>query len=200
MQFLLDNLTASIIAATMFMMMLSVNVRTQQSLTETTAFYAVTAQTESFTQILRRDMQGIVEILDNANGLEGDTTHAFSFRGTIGNDLNEYIITYTPEHIKTRTTIIESDYQKRDTLTTSFYRIKRTVDGAEAGGSGDILTNWEMKCRNASGQYTTDPDVCAQVEVVLEAASPLGDMMTVTRLNWGSVFHPEVLQEKNQSS
>lgn len=177
MQLLLDNLTATIIASVIVLMMMVVKLRGQETLAETTAFYAMTKQGETFAKVVRRDMQGLADVYTVE---EDPADSTFRFKGRVGNDPTLYDITYRREWVKSRDGV-------------DFYQIKRLVDGQPAGNSGPIVTDWEIQALNKDGLPITDPSKtadCRQVYVQVEVASSFFETETVKRVNWESTFYP----------
>ena len=191
MQFLLDNLAASLILSIILLMVLGVNLRTQEKLTETSSFYAMTKQGDNVIQILRRDMQGMEEAKTiQGIGRSGYETY-FEFVGTVGTDVTPRTIRYTPDSVGT------VFYESSDGTTKSLpvFTVTRTVDGVPFGGSGDIITDWEMTCLNKGDSTATSLDQCARVRVTFEAVPPIGSIESVPRMNWETTFHPPLLQD-----
>ncbi len=94
MQLILDKLGATLIAMTLFMMVFTVNARNGKTLTETTAFYEMTTQSEAFAKILRRDLQGIADILTIVEDPQFDGSTEFRFESRIGLDTTLHNIIY----------------------------------------------------------------------------------------------------------
>ena len=181
MHILLDNLSAAIISVVLFLSLVTVNLNTQEMMTESTSYYAMVKQADGFIQIMRRDMQGIALARTDS----ADTLLAFEFDGLIGDSSAIYNIRYVPEYVSTRRTHVD---------TARFYRLKRMVNGLEVGGSPSIITGWEVICLTDEGQPLDNPAECKQVRITMEAASPFGDLSTVTRTSWGRTYHPPLLQ------
>lgn len=188
MQHLLDNTTASIIAAALFLMLVTVNLRTNAMLTETTGYYALVQQTQNVSQLLRRDLQGVVAPATAAS----DTASAFEFSGLLGTDPTPRPFRYVPEAAGT----IESLDADGNATTETVYRINRYVDGAEAGGTPDVITDWSMQCLDQGGDPVTPATLgtCSQIRVVFEVVPRLGGASTVTHMNWESTFYPPLIQ------
>jgi hypothetical protein len=188
MQHMLDNTTASIIAAALFLMLVTVNIRTNAMLTETTGYYALVQQTQNVSQLLRRDMQGVV----SPSTVSSDTESAFEFTGLLGTDPTPKTFRYVAEAAGT----IESLDADGQATTETVYRIKRLVDGAEAGGTPDVITDWSMQCLDQGGDVVTAAtlDACSQIRVAFEVVPRRGGATTVTHMNWESTFYPPLIQ------
>ena len=176
MHFLLDHLAATVIGATVLLMVLFVQHRSRAALTDSTAFYAMIRQQEAFGLILARDLQSAAELVSVA-----ETNGGFSFRGHIGDDPTSYMITYERERVR-----------ERDGLT--YYRIKRLVDGQVDGGSGGSVTEWKIEGRDKFGQPVSDPAAAAQIYVRFEVRSLLGKQAKVKQSYWDASFFPPLLQ------
>jgi len=180
MQIILDNLGATLIAVTIFLMIFNLNSRNGQTLTETTAFYMVTTQTEAFAKILRRDLQGVADILTITEETQLDGSTEFRFDSRIGDDTTRHTIIYRKQASLVRHGI-------------PFYYIERVVDGVVEGGSLDILTDWEIVALNEDAGNITDPDDAAQVYVRFETASPMVEADVVQSIRWETRFFPPLL-------
>jgi len=162
---------------TIFLMVFNVNSRNGRAMNETTAFYAMATQTESFAKILRRDLQGIQDVLTISETSQSGGVTVFSFRSRIGQD----------------TTLRTISYRKTPAAThygTLFYYIERLIDGTVDGESGDIITDWEIIALNEDAGNITDTDDAAQVYVRLEAASPMLETEVIRSIKWESRFFP----------
>ena len=176
MQFLLDNLAASLIGMTVFMIMVLVNHSNREALTDSTAFYAMIRQQEEFGQILTRDMQGVEELLTVA-----EASGSFSFRGYIGDEPTRHTITYQREQVRVQDGV-------------PYYRIKRLVDGEPDGGSADVITEWTIEGRDPYGSAAGAPESAAQIHIRFEAGSLLGERAEVEQSYWEASFFPPLLQ------
>ena len=180
MHLLLDNLIATIVGMLLLFTMITSSVRQRQVTAQASAFYASTAQTESFLQILRRDLQGVTEVHSPS---EDASTLKYSFDAQIGSSTTIHTITYKREKVKTK-----------DDL--NIYRIVRLVDGVAQGGSADIITDWQIATQNEEGQPLTGTSSLGsarQIYVHLETTAPFGTMTLDRGLTWESTFVPPLL-------
>ena len=180
MHILFDNLVAVVIGTSLILTMITANVRHQQVATEAMIFYEATAQTESFLQILRRDLQGVAAV---HTPTEDAASHMYSFDARIGTDPTLRKISYKREYVGV--------HNEQD-----LYRIRRFVDGVEDGGSSDIITAWSVTTLNEQGQPisgVSNLGSARQISVSLETTSPLGEMTLDTGLSWSSIFFPPLL-------
>ena len=177
MHFLLDKMSATVIVMTLFLMIFTVNARNGKTLTETTAFYDMTTQSEAFAKILRRDLQSIANILTIAEDPQPNGSTEFRFESRIGLDTTLHSIIYRRKLSGLR-------------QGAPFYHVERLVDGVVVGGSLDNLTDWVILALNEDAGTITDPDDAAQIYVRFETASPTVDMDVVQRILWESRFFP----------
>ncbi len=144
---------------------------------ETTAFYEMTTQSEEFAKILRRDLQGVADVLTIAEDPQPDGSTEFRFESRIGLDTTLHSIIYRRKLSGLRQGV-------------PFYHVERLVDGVVAGGSLDNLTDWVIFALNEDAGTITDPDDAAQVYVRFEAASPTIETDVVQHILWESRFFP----------
>jgi hypothetical protein len=176
MYILFDNIAATLMASVLVMLLIVSTIRQQQMVVESTMFYQAITQTEGFAQTLQRDLQGMTEVYTPTE----TTDSLFRFQGRIANDPNLREITYRREFV-------------RDRDTTAMYRIVRYVDGDEAGGSADLITEWTIEARTDQGQPIPDPsglENARQIYVRLVMAPAVKPERTVDRLVWESTFYP----------
>ena len=177
MHLLLDKLGATLIVVILFGMIFAVNSHNSQTMAETTAFYEMTTQSEAFAKILRRDLQGVADVLTIAEDPQPDGSTEFRFESRIGLDTTRRTIIY-----KRKSAVVRHGIP--------FYYIERLVDGVVEGGSMDILTDWEIFALSEDAGTITDPADAAQVYVRFEAASPMIETGVVQRILWESRFFP----------
>ena len=177
MHLLLDKLGATLVAMTLFLMVFTVNSHNSQTMIETTAFYEMTTQSEAFAKILRRDLQGVADVLTIAEDPQPDGSTEFRFESRIGLDTTRRTIIYKRKSAAVRHGI-------------PFYYVERLVDGVVEGGSMDIITDWKILALNEDAGTITDPADAAQVYVRFEAASPTIETNVVQRILWESRFFP----------
>lgn len=176
MYILFDNIAATLMASVLVMLLIVSTIRQQQMVVESTMFYQTITQTESFAQTLQRDLQGMTEVYTP----EESADSLFRFQGRIGNDPSLRQITYRRTFVRMRDT-------------TTMYRITRYVDGDEAGGSGDLITEWTIEARTEQGQPipdTTGLENARQVYVRLVMAPAVTPVRTLDRIAWESTFYP----------
>ena len=62
MHFLLDNLIATLVAGSVFLILIGINHRNQQAAFEAVNFYAMRQQQIAFIDMLKRDMQNVTRL------------------------------------------------------------------------------------------------------------------------------------------
>ena len=190
MHILLDNLTATMIATAVILMVIAANLRGRTAMTDATAFYAMIHQQEEFGQILARDLNSVSSLQATALRTSDST---FTFRGFIGNSSTERTITY-----KYRLTRVQHGMR--------YHRVERYVDGQLDGGSGDIITGLKIEARDAFGAPVANTDAAKQIFVRFAVASltardqanPVAQARRAQRRvetsYWESSFSPVLLQ------
>ncbi len=134
MQFLMDNIVASIVGATVLLMMVATHHRNQLASAEATSFYMLQQQVLDFTSSLQRDMQNVSSV----NDLTEKSDSTFSFRAQVSpTDTTKRLVTY-------RRKKVESRYRK-DVGTRDYFQIERLVAGAVTGGSIGTITAWDIR-------------------------------------------------------
>lgn len=188
MQFLMDNIVASIVGATVLLMMVATHHRNQVASAEATSFYMLQQQVLDFTSSLQRDMQNVSSV----NDLTEKTDSTFSFMAQVSpTDTTKRLVTY-------RRKKVESRYRK-DVGTRDYYQIERLVAGVVTGGSIGTITAWDVRVLNEEGNPAGAVGDARQVRISLEAASPVDvnvrDGVTVRDTRWQSTFRPRMLRD-----
>jgi len=188
MQFLMDNIVASIVGATVLLMMVATHHRNQVASAEATSFYMLQQQVLDFTSSLQRDMQNVSSV----NDLTEKTDSTFSFMAQVSpTDTTKRLVTY-------RRKKVESRYRK-DVGTRDYYQIERLVAGVVTGGSIGTITAWDVRVLNEEGNPASAVGDARQVRISLEAASPVDvnvrDGVTVRDTRWQSTFRPRMLRD-----
>ena len=197
MHIIWENLTATILMLSIAFVLVTVNARNHASLNESTAYYALKSQGIAFTELLKRDLQGVEEVFDYESG--ADST--FAFRAHIGEDPTSYLIEYRQRHVKTRWVEVVNEQGQVEEIPVKLYEIQRFVDGQRYGGSMASLTKWVVKTLNAEDDTldgSADLSNCRKVYVRFEAAPPhyvksstrTIDTETVDRMRWQATFVP----------
>jgi hypothetical protein len=177
MHFLLDNLIATIVAGSIFLILVGVNHRNQQAAFESVNFYAMRQQQIAFVDLLKRDMQNVTRLETAAE------------QGT------DFVLFVTEPNTSNEIRVI---YRREAVAGTNFYRIQRyEIQGASqvaAGRSPDTVSSWQIVGRNAANQPVLDPTAATQVYVNVEMGAPFREGKTVKRARWDAAFRPPMLQ------
>jgi hypothetical protein len=198
MQFLFDNIVASIVGATVLLMMVATHHSNQLASAEATSYYMLQQQVLDFTSSLQRDMQNVSGAIDlTENGIsEGDEGYvgSFSFMAQISpTDTTKRMVTYRRKKVETR--------YRQDTGPRDFFQIERVVAGHVTGGSIATITAWSVQVLNEEGNPATAVGDARQIRIALEAASPLDvevqDGVTIRDTRWQSTFRPRMLRDSS---
>lgn len=177
MHFLLDNLIATIVAASIFLILVGINHRNQQAAFESVNFYAMRQQQIAFVDLLKRDMQ-------NVTRLETATEQG-----------NEFILFVTEPSTSNEVRVI---YRREPVAGSEYVRIQRyEMQGGSlvtSGRSSDTVSQWQIIGRNAANQPVVDPTAATQVYVNFEMGAPFREGRTVKRARWDAAFRPPMLQ------
>lgn len=195
MHIIWENLTATLLMLSIAFVLVTVNARNHATLNESTAYYALKSQGIAFAEVLKRDLQGVEEVLDHA---ESDSS--FSFRTHIGESTTSFLIEYRRRHVSTRYVEQMVGGQAMQ-VPIKLYEIQRFVDGTRYGGSMSSLTKWEIQALNEEDdplEATDDLSNCRKIWVRFEAATPFHiqageetiETETVDRMRWESTFVP----------
>lgn len=178
MQFLIDNLLATIIATTIFLILVSATLHSQMRNIEMNNLYGLKKQELNFIELLKRDLHGVSKV-DNVTETSIDSS--FTFYAQLDNA--------NPIHIPVKYKRIKVGMRGDVPL----YQIKRFESGVPAGASMVTVTSWVIEARNSEGGAITDPEDAGQVYVRFEAAAPWKDDETVKRTRWEATFRPPLL-------
>ncbi len=180
MQFLLDNLLASIVASMVFLILASATLQNQLTSVETTNLYSLKSQELDFIEVLKRDLHGVKKV---SQVKENPIDKSFTFRAKL-NNAND-TVTVPVKYVR-------NQVGERDGV--ALYQIQRYESGVPAGASMVTLTSWKIEARNAEGGMIADPADAAQVYVRFEAAAPWKDDPAIRRTRWEATFRPPLLR------
>lgn len=180
MQFIFDNLAATLIAGVLFLMLVAVNHRSRMSAVESSNYYALKQQELSFVEILKRDLQNVTALHDIT---EDPVSMEFHFEAR-----TDPSSTTTHDVIYRRVGQGSQDGQE-------LYQVQRLVDGVAAGGSMSTIVTWELVAQNEEGVQVADVANARQVYVRFEALSPYQQSETIDKSRWEATFRPPLLQQ-----
>jgi hypothetical protein len=182
MQFLLDNILASIIGGTVFMMIVALTIRGYETQLDTTNHYALKQQELNFIEVLRQDLHGVQKVYSVT---ENPVDSTFTFRTRINPqaDTTTAVVKYKRVWMGMRGT-------------TNYYQVQRFVNNAGSGASMLTITDWEIEARNADGEPVADSTLgdTGQIYVRFEAGAPFKEDEIVKLSRWEATFRPPMLR------
>lgn len=181
MQLLLDNVVASIIGVTVFLIIVSLTMWKNETSVDTTNHYALKSQELTFIDILKQDLQSVTAVYDVT---ETVTDSSFRFRTQLSPpDTATGIVTYRRKRVGERDGV-------------PFFQIERYVGSNRSGASMVTVTDWTIEVRNANGNKVAKPniDLGEQIYVRFEAAAPFREDKIVRLSRWESTFRPPMLR------
>lgn len=197
MHIIWENLVAMLIVMSIALLMVVLNERNQRVLTETTAYNSLKTHGVAFTQVLRRDMQGVVEV-----GTHGEEfpDSSFVFTARVGADTTLREIKYKRRKMGVLDLYVGEEDGEMLIEDRPYYEIQRFVREAGtndpwqlSGGSAAALIAWEIQPLNENRvPLSTSADLsnARMIYVRFEMASPYLATRTVDRLRWETTFVP----------
>ena len=185
MQLIYDNIVASMVGATVLLIMLSAHMRNQVASAEATAYYMLQQQVIDFTGVLQRDMQNLSSVVDVT---ETDNKFRFWAQTELA-DTTKKLVTYQREYRGTMPTA-DGDV--------AIYQIERLVNGVDAGGSIATISDWSIVALNEDEAEILAPGDAAGIRINLAALPPVtvgkneGIIMNGTR--WSATYRPQLLR------
>lgn len=182
MQFILDNLSAILIASAIFLTLAGVNLRTQMAAVDSGAFYALKQQQLSFIEVVQHDLNAAVSFssisVDPGSGTFRFHTRPDPASTAIGE------VTYT-------------QIPAKEVDGVAYVRIARYVDGVESGSSAPFVTRWNMQLLNGEGNPVSSAANGREVAVSIELTypAPAEVRQTMRQATWETTFHPPLLQQ-----
>lgn len=193
MQLIFDNLAATIITMTIFLMLVTVHHRNQQAQVRASGSYMLRKQQVDFVETLRRDMAGMICDEDNPAGtcpdLEEDSSdRTFTFYSRIGDDETVRKVIYKRRKVGERGG-------------TDLYQIQRYVDRSVSsdpsdfdGGSMPTITDWSIHARGPEGEKVENPADARQVHIRFETVSPIDNGEDLEPHPWEATYRPQYLR------
>lgn len=189
MNFVLDNLSSTIVFATVAFVLATTQIRMQRDSAQTTVAYVAKKQVLSFAELIEDEFELIGEgisgtkissLTSDANG----KTTSFAFnRQVSGVD-----------------TAIEYRLVATDTVDVSgrdvpLYRVDRYEGGSVVGGGAALLSDFRVELLTSSGAAAT-PATARVVRVSLSMLHALGDAgnYKVNVSYWGTTLRPKSLE------
>lgn len=186
MQLLLDNLSASIITLTLFMMLVVINHRDREAQVQEAYFYSLRQQQVNFTQTLHRDMAGIVRV-HQVQEEPSDLT--FSFTTRLADQTDTTHVTYKRRKVGELNGV-------------DLYQIHRyenapagTLDpNAYMGGSMPTIAAWTMVAQNEDGNIPVNSADARQIFVRFETVMPFESASEQVRWPYQATYRPVFLR------
>ena len=186
MQLIFDNIVASMVGATVILMMMFVNHQSQLAATEAAGFYIMQQQVMDFTGTVKRDMQNVSSVVTT---VEADSTFSF-FAQVSPTDTTKKQVNYVRKYVGSRSV---------DGVTVPLYQIERWVDGAPAGGSIATITDWSIEALNGEGNSIGDPADAEQLEVSFRVVPPIDvpsvEGVSIGDTRWEATYRPRMLRD-----
>lgn len=188
MNVFVDNIGASIIGATVMLVVMNVQFENQLVAAEASAYHHIQQQTLSFAQLIQRDMQNmstVVDLEEDANSFEfvAQTSTADTTKRTV-----EYRRVY------------KGSKHNDDGTTTPLYQVQRYVNGVIDGSSYEALSHWAIIAANEDGNVATIPTEVTQIQVEFIATTPaeleISDKIDIQDTRWKSIFRPMMLRDR----
>lgn len=191
MQFLLDNVTASVIAGVFVLMMATLQLRAQEVAIEQAAFYRVKRHTLSFADFISDEFPSIgeglgkttQEIVEDSTG--AGLTWKFVFKRKIG-----------PKEVEVAYTLVQDTTYLVDGVDVPIYRIERTLGSGSAHVVMRNLKNWRIEMLNHEGNPAGSRASARQIRVRFSCLLVLGKGEHQIRQQtfWGTTFRPTGLR------
>lgn len=194
MQLIFDNLAATIITMTIFLMLVTVHHRNQQAQVRASGSYMLRKQQVDFVETLRRDMAGMICDEDNPGStcpdLEEDPTdRTFTFYSRLGSDEDVHKMIYKRRKVG-----------ERDG--TDLYQIQRYVDRSVSsdpddydGGSMPTITSWSIQARGPEAEEIEKRAEARQIHIRFETAPPIDDGEDLEPHPWEATYRPLYLRK-----
>jgi len=183
MQFILDNISATIVGSTILLMLVATNHRNMLASTEATSFYMMSKQSLEFTYTLKHDLQNVSKVVTITEN--SDSTFTF-WAQTDPADTSKHEVKY----VRSKTGVRDS---------TDLFQIERFVDNVYAGGSLSTMTEWNIEALNEQGNAIANVNDARQIYVGFKMALPIPSTgqigPAVDHLSWEATFQPKLIQD-----
>ena len=185
MQLLLDNLAATVLSATILLMLFGVTFRSQQAGVEAYTFEALRKQQVNFVETLRRDMLSLTWLED----VEEDPA----------NQMFTFYIRHPAQGVGDSTKVVYARQKVEERDGTDLYQIVRKTGPpggtlAQSGGSMPTLTAWSIRARNQQGGAIASASEAEQVQVQFEIIPFHEKKKPFDRRRWGATYRPKMLR------
>ncbi len=207
MQLIFDNLTATLIATTIFLMLITVHSRNQQAQVQAAGFYALRNQQINFIETLRRDMAGMV-CIENDDGstekcpeFEEDSTYqTYAFHSRLGDAASPTRVIYKRRKVDERDGVDLYQIQRYEDASGSLLStLLGNLDPDDYdGGSMSTITSWTIEAQGPEGEKI-DPSEggpldIRQIYIRFETIPPFGTGDDMAPTPWEATYRPMYLR------
>jgi hypothetical protein len=198
MQLLLDHLGATIIAGTVLLMVVTLQLRAQQTALEEAVFYRGKARTMTFAETISKEFPKIGEGLSGGGALvehtvaDGQTKEFVYATGAGGSGAGTTEVRYS----LVQDTTVRIGRQARVSEDVPIYRLARTEDSGTARTVMSNIRHWRVKILDANGAPTSVLDEARHLKVRLQCLFTFseGQSREVHQTLWGTTFQPTGLR------
>lgn len=190
MQNLIAYSVTIVVAFVILMIIMTVNLRVQQTAIATTQYQASKISQADLVEMMDRDFRNIGSsfpnyTLDPTTAIIAfDSTGVFSFWAQTERGMPPATIRY--EWVQSGTVRVDTGYVPA-------FAVSRTVDGNPAGGSSGSVTNFGLRLLDTDGNPATVLSDTRQIDVDLSIVSSLGSSSLVETNDWRTVIRPAAL-------
>jgi hypothetical protein len=192
MQNLIAYSVTILVAFVILMIIMTVNLRVQQTAIATTQYQASKISQADLVEMMDRDFRNIGSsypnyALDPTTAIIAfDSTGVFSFWAQTERGMPPATVQY--DWAESGTVRLDSGYVPA-------YSISRTVDGNPAGGSSGSVTNFGLRLLDSNGNPVAVLSDTRQIDVDLSIVSSLGSSSLVETNDWRTVIRPAALAQ-----
>lgn len=183
MQFILDNLLATIISGTVSLVLLATTLNSNKAAVDQTMYYAAKKHTISLTEMIESDFDnigmGVPPLLDPVTEFT-DSTISF-LRKLDPADAN----TVTVRYLRSTGDSLEVDGTK-----VPGYEVIRYVDGTETGKSPDYVSTFSVTFQDNDGNAVTGWATASSIAVQMHVAVQGTANAFVHETRWNRTFRP----------
>lgn len=172
MQFLYDNLIATVVGMTVFLILVSIQMRATRTSVAQSARSMALKQAETLATWMEQDLEAMGRNLDDS-----ETVYEVGDRTSNKNSPTESTLA-SGEALKfyyDKKTIrynVEADPQTIDGKPRTLYEFERTKNGASAGGSPTTLGYFDIRFIDENAEPTTDESKIRGIRVHFSVVSP----------------------------
>lgn len=191
MTFILDNISSTLVYGILALLLAGMQLRMQRAAIEQSVVYMSKTQTLSFADLLEQDIKQIGsgvegDMIESITTSEAGLTTGFTFNSTL-DDGSPLVIGYALE---------TADQIPTDDGYVTLYRLMRTENGAQAGGSPATLRSFQIELLDEAGGAASEA-TARLVRVAFVNAYAIGDLddYNLRQTYWGATLRPINLQD-----